>query len=57
MQRLNFPKKNPNIGSDLVVIQKERYMRPNFHRFGKEENQFLRLNFKESFIVPKRSAS
>ena len=30
-----FSKENPKIGNDLVVVHKERYMRPNFNSFGK----------------------
>ena len=33
--KVDFPKENPKIGSNLVVVHKERYMRPNFDSFGK----------------------
>ena len=26
--KVDFPKENPKIGSDLVMVHKERYMRP-----------------------------
>ena len=57
--KVDFPKENPKIGSDLVVMHKGRYMCPNFDSFRKrrKENRFLRLNLGESFIVPKRTAS
>ena len=36
-----FSKENPKIGSDLVVVHKERYMRPNFNSFGKRGEVLL----------------
>ena len=32
----NFPKENPKVDSDLVVVHKERYIPPNFDSFGKK---------------------
>ena len=39
--KVDFPKKNSKIGSDLVVVHKERCMRPNFDSFGKRGELIL----------------
>ena len=39
--KVDFPKKNSKIGCDLVVVHKERCMRPNFDSFGKRGELIL----------------
>ena len=39
--KVDFPKENPKIGSNLVVVHKERYTRLNFNRFGKKGEPIL----------------
>ena len=55
--KVNFPKKNPKIGCDLVVIHKERYTRPNFHRFGKRGEPILTTQFGRKFYCVKKECS
>ena len=55
--KVDFPKDNPKIGSDLVVVYKERYMRPNFDSFGKRGELILTTQLGRKFYCAKRSAS
>ena len=52
--KVDFPKKNPKIGSDLVVVHKERYMRPNFDSFGKRGEPILTTQIGRKFYCTKK---
>ena len=52
--KVDFPKKNPTIGSDLVVVHKERYMRPNFDSFGKRGEPILTTQLGRKFYCTKK---
>ena len=45
----NFPKENPKIDSDLVLVHKERYIRPNFDSFGKKGEPILMTQLGRKF--------
>ena len=53
--KVDFSKENLKIGSNLVVVHKERYMRPDFDSFGKRGEPILTTQLGRKFIVPKRS--
>ena len=52
--KVDFPKKNPKIGSDLVVVHKERYMRPNFDSFGKRGEPIFTTQLGRKFYCAKK---
>ena len=52
--KVDFPKENPKIGSDFVVVQKERYMRPNFDSFGKRGEPILTTQLGRKFYCAKK---
>ena len=52
--KVDFPKENPKIGSDLVVVHKERYMRPNFDSFGKRGEPILTTQLGRKFYCAKK---
>ena len=52
--KVNFPKKNPKIGSDLVVVHKERYMHPHFDSFGKRGESILTTELGRKFYCAKK---
>ena len=52
--KVGFPKENPKIGSDLIVVQKERYMRPNFDSFGKRGKPILITQLGRKFYCAKK---
>ena len=52
--KVDFPEENPKIDSDLVVVHKERYMRPNFDSFGKRGEPFLTTQLGRKFYCVKK---
>ena len=53
--KVDFPKETPKIGSDLVVVHKERYMRPNFDSFGKRGEAILTTQLGRKFYCVKKN--
>ena len=47
--KVDLPKEIPKIGSDLVVVHKERYMRSNFDSFGKRGKPTLTTQLGRKF--------
>ena len=52
--KVDFPKENPKIGSNLVVVHKERYMPPNFDSFGKRGEPILPTQLERKFYCGKK---
>ena len=52
--KVDFPKENPKIGSDLVVVHKERYMPANFDSFGEREEPILMTQLERKFYCAKK---
>ena len=52
--KVDFPKEKPKIGIDLVVVHKERYMRPNFDSFRKRGEPFLATYLGRKFYYAKK---
>ena len=52
--KVDFPKKNPKIGSDLVLVHKDRYMRTNFDSFGKRGEPILTTQLGRKFYCAKK---
>ena len=50
----NFPTGNPKIDSDLVVVHKERYIRPNVDSFGKKGEPVLMIQLGRKFCCAKK---
>ena len=55
--KVDFSKENPKIGSNLVVVLKARYMRPNLDRFEKRGEPILTTQLGKKFAMLNRSAS
>ena len=52
--KVDFPEENPKIDSDLVVVHKESYMRPNFDSFGKRGEPILTTQLGRKFYCAKK---
>ena len=50
----DFSKENPKIGSDLVVVHKEKYVCLNFDRFGKRGEPILMTQLGRKFYYAKK---
>ena len=53
-RKVDFPKENPKIGSDLVVVHKERYIRSNFDSLGRKEEPILTTQLGRKFYCAKK---
>ena len=52
---MEFPKHNPKQGSDLLVVHRERYMRPNTNSVGKKLKPILTRQLGRKFYCAKKS--
>ena len=52
--KVDFPKENSEIGSDLVVVHKKRYMRPNVDGFGKRGEPIFTTQLERKFYCVKK---
>ena len=52
--KVDFPKKNPKIGNDLVLVHNERYMRLNVDSFGKRGELILTTQLGRKFYCTKK---
>ena len=55
--KADFPKEGPKIGSDLVVVHKGRYMRPNFDSFGKREEPIFLTQLGRKVLLCQKEVS
>ena len=52
---MEFPKHNPKQGSDLLVVHRERYMRPNTNSVGKKLKPILTIQLGRKFYCAKKN--